>query len=317
MCGENICKGISGKRIISFDYIRIFCTFWIAFIWHIKAYVNNNDFIHMTSTDLMFQITYGVLCVFSFISGFFNVSSINSKHDFVRYMVKRLEKLYPIYMLSCISLYTIGDLSLKQCILSLTLVGGMIARPYPGTIWFVAMIIFFNFLTQIIALSKRHRKVTLIVCIELALVLLSACRMIDLRLAYYFPSYVLGMLIRSAVDDGCFFEINFYYNNLSLCLQRYWKGVNHSFMHDIFGSSFSFVIGRSIFDKNNKILAVIKSNHSFKRVNNEYLFIPSPDISNGGKSVRKKTDCDYRMFCCLSDSSGNVLLFSMGLQHFI
>lgn len=164
--------------------------------------MNNNDFIHMTSTDLMFQITYGVLCVFSFISGFFNVSSINSKHDFVRYMVKRLEKLYPIYMLSCISLYTIGDLSLKQCILSLTLVGGMIARPYPGTIWFVAMIIFFNFLTQIIALSKRHRKVTLIVCIELALVLLSACRMIDLRLAYYFPSYVLGMLIRSAVDDG-------------------------------------------------------------------------------------------------------------------
>ena len=67
---EKICQTKKHERIIVFDFMRIVFTYWIVFFCHIKAYVNSNDFINQTSSDIFFQITYTVLLGFAFISGY-------------------------------------------------------------------------------------------------------------------------------------------------------------------------------------------------------------------------------------------------------
>ena len=184
-------------RLIEFDFIRIICTFWIVFFWHIKAYVNNEMLNTLGYSELSYQITYGVLCIFTLVSGFFNSNRVKNIRDIWLSIACRLLKLYPMYFVSCLSLYAIGWLDLKQLLISFTIIGGGVIKPYPSTIWYIAMIIVFNIGSIFIDTINTRKRWIVALVIELSIVMLASFSCLDRRYMFYFPVYVSGYFLKN------------------------------------------------------------------------------------------------------------------------
>lgn len=172
---------------------------WIVGVWHLQQYANYDIVNHITE-----DITSGVLGAFIFISGYFlGKKSINSLSELGDFYKRRFLRIYPMFFLSCISLYLLYVLfntdsitSVKELILTLTGLACIIP-PIPSTIWFVCMILLFYAITPLI-ISRKSVASRIAVCVAIYAVLISIKLIFkdtDHRLLLWFPMYSLGLLL--------------------------------------------------------------------------------------------------------------------------
>lgn len=177
------------RRINSFDCIRAICMLWIVGFWHMAGYigweVSNNRF--------FLNFTYGCLATFFFISG-----ELSSRHtiknfkDGILYLKKRWVAIYPLYLVSVITLTIFGWFQTK-CQFCIALLGmTALFPPQPMTIWFVSDLFIFYFITSfIMPLSRQRRKITLFVLYFVLLIEKIKVGWFDERLVLYFPAYFM------------------------------------------------------------------------------------------------------------------------------
>ncbi len=199
----NVSNNLEKKeRIFFFDCSRFICILWIVLFWHGKSYIS--DFSLDLSSDFLNDMTYGALCTFVFLSGFFNgkkqIESITDLRDFYK---RRFIKLYIPYFISLsmmLIMHYIWDvgyvLDLKQYLLSLFGLS-LIIRPAPSTIWFVGLLILYYVITPIIIWTKHNRLLTSF-CVYLLLIVFREIMelqgvIIDSRIILYFPFYSIGL----------------------------------------------------------------------------------------------------------------------------
>lgn len=185
------------KRVEYIDYIRALCMVWIVGFWHIGDYSAMS-----ISTNVTSLVTLGVLGAFTYISGYFlGKKRISTISDVWTFYKKRFLRIYPMFFVSCISLYAIrliagvGTIvSLKQLLLTLTGLSCIIT-PAPSTIWYVSMLVLFYLLTPvIISRSSLFSKAAVCVGIYGIFILLMCTIGIDDRVLLWFPMYALGLL---------------------------------------------------------------------------------------------------------------------------
>ena len=157
------------KRIIEFDCARALAMMYIIGFWHLRHYT----FFRLSSIPYAETIgsfiTIGALCTFTFISAFFLGNNIiHNKDELINFFKRRFLRLYPLFIISCFSLFyisisffkTLGQEGYFESYnqLALTLLGlGCFAPQAPLTVWYASMIIFFYFITPFVLYKIEQR----------------------------------------------------------------------------------------------------------------------------------------------------------------
>lgn len=193
------------KRDKIFDIVRALCALEIVAFWHLSNYLPEAYSYSETTLHIGEIITWGCLSCFTFMSGFFlSKYKITSYSDVILFYKKRLTRFYVIYLISACSLYIGGLLfnqpffiNTKQFIL--TLLGlGCFYDPYPPTLWYFCMIMFFYLITPLLSLSIKNKyRYTIGLLIYLLIISMHCIHIlnVDERLIVYYPFYVLGLFI--------------------------------------------------------------------------------------------------------------------------
>ena len=184
-------------RIIHLDIIRVICMIWVIALWHMRNYTQPLNW-NLISIQTMQQITFGCLAMFTFLSGYLaGGKRISSVQNALSFYWNRIIRLYPLYFLSCISLWVVHMIDKKQLITSILLVGELVGNP-PSTIWFINMIFLFYFFTPLLnAVEKPGRKIIIILTIGGIWYVTRKFCGTDIRLEYYWPFYSLGICANS------------------------------------------------------------------------------------------------------------------------
>lgn len=192
------------KRIRMVDCSRAVCMLWLIGIWHMSEYLDND----IASFEIFKAITNGTMSSFVFISGYFLGWGLDQEKPFkercIQFYKKRLARFYPLFMLSCISLYLAWVLwkinyisSLSQ--LLLTLLGlSCIITPAPYTIWFISMLLLFYAVTPLI--SQFKKKWTALVLIFIIFLVLDLIIGIEAKVIMLWPFYAAGLLARKKIQ---------------------------------------------------------------------------------------------------------------------
>lgn len=199
------------KRDSIFDIVRALCAIEIIAFWHLSNYLPEAHSYSPQTLHIGEIITWGCLACFTFMSGFFlSKYKTTSLADVVGFYKKRLTRFYIIYLLSAGSLF-IGGLLFHQPFFTdtkqfiLTILGlGCFNYPYPPTLWYFCMIMFFYMITPLLSLQISNKwRYAIGGGILLTLLIIKFCGIlnIDERLIVYFPFYLLGLFIdKSAVE---------------------------------------------------------------------------------------------------------------------
>lgn len=112
---------------------------------------------------------------------------------------KRLQRVYPLYLVACLVMFAAGVasgngelMSAKQLILS---VFGLscIWGPAPLTLWYLSMLLLFYMLTPLIELVKNVYKVCIFAGIAVLLYIGNLYIKTDIRVLIYFTIYFIGL----------------------------------------------------------------------------------------------------------------------------
>ena len=148
------------KRNTAFDCARALSMLWIVGIYHMRGYTPYQ--LTRQASILIETFVTVSLGTFTFLSAYFlSKKAIQTKNDFLLFYRRRLLRIYPLFLLSCISLYAVSIIaggyfeSWKQLLLTLT---GLTCffSPLPLTVWYVSMLLFFYFLTPFVLLLKNR-----------------------------------------------------------------------------------------------------------------------------------------------------------------
>ena len=182
-------------RIYEFDVIRAICALWIIGIWHMPDYISY-EFASKFTTSYATQTTYCILSTFTFISGYLTYNtSINSFRESVLFYKKKLLRFYPLFALASV-IFVFYSINPKKHLLR-TLVGfGCIVAPYPLTIWFLCMILVFYFIIPLLLYHMKRPRIVVLLALFFELIFLLFHKYLnsDIRLMYYWPFFVLGIL---------------------------------------------------------------------------------------------------------------------------
>ena len=207
------------KRIVEFDCARALAMMYIIGFWHLRHYTHVRLTSFPYAENIASYITIGALCTFTFISAFFLSNNIISKtNDLAFFFKRRFLRLYPLFFISCCSLYYI---SIKYCNilkreegyfesfnqLVITLLGlGSFAKTAPATIWYASMIIFFYYITPFV-LYKIESKLAI---------------SIGILVGFYFLAYINFLKWKYFTIDSRFFEHYFTYFS-TLLISYYYR----------------------------------------------------------------------------------------------
>lgn len=201
------------RRNLAIDIARAICIVEIVGWWHLGAYIgidNEND-------GFSQPLTIGALATFFFLSGYFLGKKHVSPTKFYR---KRLIRFWPLYVISCAAMYLGGGgiRTIRQLLCSITGISVFIL-PQPPTLWFMAMLMFFYFVTPLLTspFSFKTEKTWLPIVvkgiiIEVVLISISLVHPIDEKILTYFPFYLFGMVTPFGKFD------KFFYHSLSVLL---------------------------------------------------------------------------------------------------
>lgn len=175
-------------RLLVFDVARALCAIHIVMFWHGVMYFYPDSVLIKIGSP----ITVSVLAFFTFLSGLF--CSVSRAGTWAFYK-SRIKRLYIPFVISYILLVLIGfnDFCVKNAFLSLTglsvFFGGQ-----PNTLWYVCMLLVFYLLSPLcIGLLNRSRLFYIPIVLTFGALVMIFPNM-DMRVLYYFPFYVLGLL---------------------------------------------------------------------------------------------------------------------------
>lgn len=181
------------KRNDVLDATRALCMLWIVGVWHLQEYVVNQNSWNNPYTAC---ITVGVLSMFTFLSGYFLSGKTEGAKGFGQFYKKRLLRFYPLFFVSCLSLFFVSKVAGARFFqdfrqLGLTLTGlSCFVKPYPPTVWYFAMLIIFYAVTPLINLIEaKWGKGLLAVGIYSILIFSVQYGEADPRILIYFPIY--------------------------------------------------------------------------------------------------------------------------------
>ena len=188
------------NRVNYFDNCRAICMLWIVGVWHLLDY---GDHTSISGTAIGTSITTGVLAAFTFISGYFlGKSKVETRKDILLFWKKRLLRFYPLFFLSCTSLYLIHLIfgynyitSFKQYILTLIGLSDFLGAP-PLTVWYISMLMLYYFITPlIIKIGNLRKQIIIIAALYLALICLCTLKLgVYVKVIIHFPFYFVPVL---------------------------------------------------------------------------------------------------------------------------
>lgn len=160
-------------------------------------------------------VTVGVLATFTFISGqLLGGQPICSLREVRDFYIRRLKRFYPLFLISCVSIYLAslvfhqnGIVSFLQLFYTVTgliwFVGG---SDIPPTLWYFSMMLIFYLITPLINVCKT---LYLKVCICCAVFCVIVCLGADSRIFLYFPVYCWGVMSQKQCkpSDECSYKI--------------------------------------------------------------------------------------------------------------
>lgn len=187
---------MSKKRVKLYDFARALCALHIIITWHGVAYFYPDSIVIKLGTPM----TIASLACFTFLSGLFN----NIKNGIASFYKSRVRRLYVPFVISYFLLVAIGlnDMNLKDSILSLTglscFFGGQ-----PNTLWYICMLLIFYALTPLLLFNsdrgtKEGQKKIALKGAAIFVIFYLADRSLpyfETRILYYFPFYVLGLIL--------------------------------------------------------------------------------------------------------------------------
>lgn len=197
------------------DCARAICTLYIVGFWHLFDYIEKD-----IGNAVTCQMTFGVLTVFTFISGYFlGGKTISSFQSALCFYLKRLISFYPLFVISCTLLWSTGYIgNAKQWLL--TIFGlSCIIPPSATTAWYLCMLMLFYLLTPLINVCiRKNIKLLLMISIEAVLVMTMYLFEIDYRLCFYWPFYCAGILSSKKLEKKYSAKIYFIFMLLSIII---------------------------------------------------------------------------------------------------
>lgn len=192
------------KRIISLDVARVLCVMWIVCFWHMNQYMENDYRFFISesdSYDIYWYITNGVLACFTLLSGFFmSQKKIERSDDIIKFYKRRFSRFFIPLFVTSVLLVPLKYLSPLQVLTTCFGISQFVSPPYPKTLWFFSMMIFFYLFTPFVLYIKKHNEKYGILALALIYVFLIAgvllCN-IDKRLIEYYIFYAVPFILRN------------------------------------------------------------------------------------------------------------------------
>lgn len=199
---------VAKERDLTFDIARAICILEIVCFWHITNYIELS-IVPERFFSIFGYVTIAVLGTFSFISGFFlKKYKIENCSDIGNFFLGRIKRFWILYFIASLLLYVASTCvgqpwypSLSNFILSL-LGLSVFFRPLPATLWFMVMMMFFYLITPLIlAFRRKGLRFAVAITIYVVLVALGYMNWVDNSVLYFYPMYVVGLLIETRVVD--------------------------------------------------------------------------------------------------------------------
>ncbi|UCE94824.1 MAG: acyltransferase, partial [Flavobacteriaceae bacterium] len=184
----------STNRILSFDLLKVVALMYIIFGWHMDDYAGD-----ILQTSIGRTLVIGALGIFVFVSGYTLTRSCGGKvenlSDAGLFIKKRFVRIYPLYLSSLILAFAVSEISSKQFLTGIFLLNAIL-NIHINALWFVTMIFIFYLLLPVIlyTYSVARTLVLSFLFLFICVVINNSFGLMDLRLTYYFPVFVLGIL---------------------------------------------------------------------------------------------------------------------------
>ena len=185
-------EGSLSQRNVSFDLLKVAAMIYVIFGWHMDDYAHN-----ILATDIGRTLVIGALGIFVFVSGFTLSNScgkVTSFSDVWRFIKKRVVRIYPLYLASLVLFFITSEITSKQFFSGLFLLNSILNIQIK-TLWFVTMIFIFYLMLPLIVYQFSVVRVLFISTFFMATCLLlnKTAGLMDIRLTYYFPLFILGI----------------------------------------------------------------------------------------------------------------------------
>jgi peptidoglycan/LPS O-acetylase OafA/YrhL len=181
------------QRILNLDLLRALATFYVVYFFHLNDYVGNIFFSQITLT-----LAFGTMSIFVFISSFIltkKYHNISTAKDIKNFIKKRVLRIYPLYLSALILFLMTSLISYKQFLAGIFLLNSILNIRLK-TLWFISIIFIYYLLLSFILYNFSKQKTIfvsfafLLICIGLH----NSFGLIDIRLIYYFPSFITGII---------------------------------------------------------------------------------------------------------------------------
>ncbi len=166
---------------------------YVIFGWHMDDYAAN-----ILATLPGRTIVIGALGAFVFLSGYILTShygTVNTAKDILRFINKRVLRIYPLYLSSLILLLVTAEITAKQFWAGTLLLNAVLDIKLI-TLWFVAMIFIFYLILPLMlyrySLTRFIISLGSFLCICILLDIFAGW--IDTRMYYYLTVFVFGVL---------------------------------------------------------------------------------------------------------------------------
>lgn len=189
------------ERSVTIDFIRCICMIFVVCILHFSQYTQYENW---WQGELATWLTTAALAGFTFISGYLTYKSTRKYESIGRkYLLSRIIKIYPLFVLASILLFICGNIStLKELVFTIFLHGGDLITPSPTTVWYICMMfLFYLFVPLILNCKKWKKQLECSIIIYIALIIYFFCGNADYRLLLYFPFFCFGMLFNHLPID--------------------------------------------------------------------------------------------------------------------
>ena len=180
-------------RDMKYDIARSVAMIWVVGIYHLSEYL----FSPLHELQWARMVTWGCLGTFTFISAYF-LAGKNEFNNWTQIRVfygKRLLRLYPLFVLSALTLLLIGFNNWEQTWKGVLGVSTFFA-PQINTLWYVSMLIGFYLLTPFLQRGGGAYKLVVYggIMAGVALFKILIHTGVDNRFFYYFTVYTAGIL---------------------------------------------------------------------------------------------------------------------------